>query len=125
MITTKSIDHVCLWVKSLPETKDYYEKVFGFSCFPKPNDEKTLCVESDSVHFFICESMEYNDLIPQQHISFEVNSLDNVITSLKELGIKDYKMGEVHLFKKRNYKWCEWSDPNGIRLECIELIELV
>jgi catechol 2,3-dioxygenase-like lactoylglutathione lyase family enzyme len=120
MIKTEAIDHVCLWVKSLPASKEYYEKVFGFSCIPGPNDDKTLYVESESVHFFISENPEFERFMPNQHLSFEVKSLDAVINSLKELEIDDFEVGEVNFFKNRNYKWCEWRDPDGIRLECIE-----
>jgi len=122
MIEARSIDHICLWVNSLSEAKEYYEKLFGFVCTPRKNDQSTLCVESDSVHFFMSEKTENKAFLPEQHLSFEVESLGKVTASLETLGILDYKIGEVHLFKKRNYKWCEWRDPSGIRLECVEII---
>ena len=123
MITAKAIDHVCLWVRSLPEAKMYYEKVFGFTCTPREGDETTLVVESERVHFFLSESKNGNELIPKQHISFEVESLDRVIKSLHEMGISEYRIGEVTFFVHKNYKWCEWRDPSGIRLECVELVD--
>ena len=122
MIRPKAIDHVCLWVKSLPETKSYYEKVFGIICRPREGDKTTLVVESEDIHFFISESKMESDLISKQHLSFEVESLERVINILNELGISDYEQGEVNFFTHRNYKWCEWKDPNGIRLECVEII---
>ena len=91
MIETKSIDHICLWVNSLPEAKEYYEKVFGFLCTPRENDKNTICVESDSVHFFISEKASNKEFLSDQHISFEVESLTKVIGSLEELGIFDYE----------------------------------
>ena len=122
MIKTNSIDHVCLWVYSLTDSKTYYEKVFCFSCSYRDEHENTLIVESDDVHFFLCEYREKNDLINKQHISFNVDSLDKVVQSLISLGITDYKQGKVDCFSDKNYKWCEWRDPSGIRLECVELI---
>ena len=60
--------------------------------------------------------------IAKQHISFEVDTLEKVITSLKELGVTDFEVGRVNLFKHKNYKWCEWRDPSGIRIECVEVL---
>lgn len=60
--------------------------------------------------------------VAKQHISFEVESLARVIENLNALGITDYEVGEVGFFVHKNYKWCEWRDPSGIRLECVELI---
>ena len=122
MIRVKSIDHVCLWVKSLSESKDYYEKLFGVVCTPKKEDETTLAVETDTIHFFISECTDESDFISKQHLSFEVESLDSVIDTLKEMSISDFELGEVTFFQHRNYKWCEWRDPSGIRLECVEML---
>lgn len=122
MITTKSIDHVCLWVRSLPEAKRYYENIFGLSCTQRENDKDTLVVESEHIHFFISECKEANEFLPKQHLSFEVESLDDVIKTLQEMGVSDFKVGEVEFFVYRNYRWCEWRDPSGIRLECIERV---
>lgn len=120
MIKTKAIDHVCLWVRSVAEAKEYYEKVFGFVCVPRDADNTTLVVESENVHFFLSESENDNDFLSKQHISFEVESLHSVVDNLNALGISQYQLGEVSLFKHKNYKWCEWRDPSGIRLECVE-----
>ncbi|WP_455205329.1 VOC family protein [Kaarinaea lacus] len=122
MIKTKAIDHVCLWVRSVAEAKDYYEKVFGFVCAPRGTDNTTLVVESENVHFFLSETKNHNDFLLKQHISFEVESLQSVIDNLNALGISQYQLGEVSLFTHKNYKWCEWKDPSGIRLECVELV---
>ena len=91
MIHAKAIDHICLWVKSLAETKSYYERVFGVTCIPRVGDENTLVVESENIHFFISESKNGGELISKQHISFEVESLEQVINTLNEMGIYDYE----------------------------------
>jgi len=120
MIHPTSIDHVCLWVRSLPEAKTYYEKIFGFECRPRSGDAMTLVVESEKVHFFISQCEGSDEFLPRQHLSFEVASLQQVIRALDEMGITDYQQGEVNFFRHDNYKWCEWRDPSGIRLECVE-----
>lgn len=122
MIKTKSIDHVCLWVRSLSEAKDYYEKVFGFVCTSREGSDKTLVVESENIHFFISEVENDNQFLSKQHISFEVESLKQVIAALESFGISQRSAGEVDFFIHKNYKWCEWRDPSGIRLECVEAI---
>lgn len=122
MIRAKAIDHVCLWVKSLPESKSYYEKLFGVICSPIKGDNTTLAVESENIHFFIRESENGDGFLSQQHLSFEVKSLDLVIDTLNEMGIYDHAQGEVSYFIHKNYKWCEWRDPSGVRLECVEIL---
>lgn len=121
-INTKAIDHVLLWVRSVSESKKYYEKVFGFTCTLRADNESTLVVESDNVHFFMSEFEKENEFISKQHISFEVDSLKEVISNLKYMDISDFDVGEINIFQNRNYKWCEWRDPNGIRLECVEVL---
>jgi catechol 2,3-dioxygenase-like lactoylglutathione lyase family enzyme len=122
MITLKNIDHVCLWVRSLTESKRYYETLFGVTCTPRDGDAATLVVESEHIHFFMSEAESDHPFLAQQHISFEVHSLDAVIATLKQMGVSDVSTGEVNFFRQRNYKWCEWRDPSGIRLECVEII---
>ncbi len=122
MIRTKSIDHVCLWVRSLSEAKDYYEKVFGFICTHREGNDTTLVVESENIHFFLSEIEKGSEFLSKQHISFAMDSLNQVIENLEALGISEYDVGEVNIFVHKNYKWCEWKDPSGIRLECVEMV---
>ena len=122
MIRAKAIDHVCVWVNSLLESKRYYEKLFEVTCTPREGDENTLVIESENIHFFNSETKNGGDFVSKQHLSFEVESLEKVVSTLNEIGITDYKMGEVTFFVHNNYKWCEWRDPSGIRLECVEIL---
>jgi len=122
MINTKAIDHVCLWVRSLSEAKLYYERIFGVVCTPREDDKDTLIVESQNIHFFLCKSRNESEFLSKQHISFEVESLSEVIETLNEMGISEHEVGEVNFFVYKNYKWCEWRDPSGIRLECVERV---
>jgi len=121
VIRLTKIDHVCLWVRSLAESRQYYEALFGLSCKVRDNDPATLVVESDAVHFFMQEARADADFLELQHLSFAVESLSQVIDNLDEMGISDYRTGQVECFAHQNYKWCEWRDPSGIRLECVEL----
>lgn len=124
MIAPIAIDHTTLFVRSLPEAKEYYEQLFGLASIPIEGEgnERMLAIESKAVHFFLCESKSADQLISNQHLSFEVNSLSEVIETLKNRGLSDFKTGEVTFFSHSNYKWCEWRDPSGIRLECIEKV---
>ncbi len=122
MIETKNIDHINLIVSSLNKTKDYYERVFGFNIVPRENNPQALAVESKHVHFFITQIENVPEAVMQnQHISFEVENLDSVIEALSRLGITDCKIGEIGFFQYQNYRFCEWRDPDGIRLECVEV----
>jgi len=90
--------------------------------YPREYEQTTLIVEPDSVHFFLSESGDENAFISKQHISFEVAFLDEIIETLKTKGVTNYEVGKVDFFKYKNYKWCEWREPSGIRLECVEII---
>ncbi|MDY6857350.1 MAG: hypothetical protein SWO11_22130 [Thermodesulfobacteriota bacterium] len=69
-------------------------------------------VESPKIHFFISEVQGVStDFLSKQHLFFEVDNLEHVISALEELGISDYKTGDFGIFQHRNYKWCEWRDP--------------
>jgi len=122
MIPVKSIDHICLWVNSLSEAKNYFERLFGFDCKPRADNNHTLVVESDTVHFFVSETDNAEKFLAKQHLAFEVESIAYVTNVLNNMGVTDYAMGEVTLFSHGNYKWCEWRGPSGIRLECVERI---
>jgi len=41
--------------------------------------------------------------------------------TLQSLNIP-FEMGIFEGFEYHNYYWVEWHDPDGIRLECVELI---
>jgi|SRR3989338_4746561 len=121
MIRPTKIDHVCLLVKNVNKASKYYEDLFDIACKPYPNKEKMLMVESDKIHFFIKEANFSPKLIREQHLSFEVENLDKIIKFLKAKRIQ-YARGVFKNFKNKNYKWVEWRDPDGIRLECVQTL---
>jgi catechol 2,3-dioxygenase-like lactoylglutathione lyase family enzyme len=78
-------------------------------------------VESPNIHLFISEVRGVStDFLSRQHLSFEVDNLGHVVSALEEFGISGYETGEFEMSQHRNYKWCEWRDPDGIRIECVE-----
>ena len=122
MIEPTGIDHICLSVTDLNRAKIYYERVFGAKCRLRKNDPKTIIVEAKNVHFFLSQTIGNSDFISGQHLSFRVTNLSCIIDELKALEITEYKTGTVEFFERNNYRWCEWRDPDGIRLECVELL---
>jgi len=30
---------------------------------------------------------------------------------------------KTEIFKFNNYRWCEWEDPDGIKIECVETLK--
>ncbi len=123
MIHATAIDHVCLAVSSLVRAQEYYERVFGATCKLRDDDPTTLVVEAAHVHFFLLESHANPEFLSAQHLSLRVNSLEVVISTLNALGINEYETGVVDFFEHDNYRWCEWRDPDGIRLECVEILK--
>jgi catechol 2,3-dioxygenase-like lactoylglutathione lyase family enzyme len=86
-------------------------------------DGRNLQLEKATVHFFLAEEPTIDaDSVNRQHISFEVESLGPVIALLEARG-EPYELGQYSGFKSRNYRWCEWRDPAGIRIECVERME--
>lgn len=124
MIHVQGIDHVCLTVTDLARAGDYFQRVFAFECHSHPTAGGMLIVESPCVHFFLREERTAPaEFLSQQHLSFRVPNLDQVVARLAEEPQAVYELGEVAFFKYHNYKWCEWRGPDRIRLECIEVIE--
>ncbi len=123
MIDAIAIDHVCLSVSSIPRAREYYEQVLKASCKLRDENPRTAVVEAAHIHFFLSESNASPEFLSSQHLSLRVNSLDEVISTLKALGITEYETGIVDFFKRDNYRWCEWRDPDGIRLECVESLK--
>ena len=121
MISPTAIDHTCLVVTSLRRAKAYYEKLFDFAMRPREGDPDALVVESPAVHFFLTEAPDAPaEFLRRQHLSFRVADLDAAVAQLRALGIADATVGRVTFFAHANYRWCEWRDPDGIRLECVE-----
>ena len=115
------IDHATLLVRSLERSKEYYERIFGFTCWERRDSPGTLVLESEHVHFFLVEDADAPDeYLRKQHISFQVENLDQAMERLRRLGVTEYETGKVAFFQNRNYAWCEWRDPDGIRLEFVQ-----
>lgn len=116
------IDHVCLLVSDLDRAKNYYERLFDARCWRREDAPNMMVFEAQNIHFFLSASAATVDFLSKQHLSFQVSDLEDVISKLEEFGISEYKTGVIDLFEHANYRWCEWRDPDGIRLECVELI---
>ena len=119
----KSIDHVTLYVNSIDNVKEFYRDIFNLSCEEVTSDGVSyLIIENSAVHFFIMEDPDITPaFVAKQHISFAVDQLENVIEKL-ELHKLPYETGQYSGFKTRNYRWCEWLDPESIRVECIQYV---
>ncbi len=123
MIHPEAIDHTCLVVTSLDAAHRQFADWFDFTFTLRAGDPQTLVVESENVHFFLMQIEDAPEtFLRLQHISFRVSNLDEVIERLRLTGIDDFTTGMVDFFAHQNYRWCEWRGPDGIRVECVELI---
>ena len=119
MIAPTGIDHACLVVRSLTKSRTFYGQLFDFSFSPRDGDPDTLAVESPHVHFFLTQAPNAPAAFLQmQHLSFRVDEIEPVMARLQAAG-HEFTVGEVSFFRHNNYRWCEWRDPDGIRLECV------
>ena len=119
----RSIDHVTLYVNSIDNVKQFYQDIFNLSCKEVTSDGTSyLIIENDTVHFFIMEDPDVTPVfVAKQHLSFEVERLESVIEKL-EVHQLAYETGYYDGFKARNYRWCEWLDPESIRVECVQYV---
>jgi len=124
VIDVISIDHICLLVSNLEKSREYYEKLFDVVCKFHPKDNRTLMLESDKIHFFIKEISMPSVFYENQHLSFVTTKIDIIPEKLKQCNIENFETGVFDGFQYDNYKWIEWRDPDGIRLECIEKLQL-
>lgn len=121
MIQPTGIDHVVLFVSSLQQSRDYYERVFNFTCAPREGAPDTLAVENKDVHFFLTRDPDMPEALrKRQHISFTVDNLALALQALENMGEQGVATGEVSFFTYNNYAWAEWRDPDGIRVECVQ-----
>lgn len=61
------------------------------------------------------------EFLSKQHLSLRVSDVQTIMDTLQSLNIP-FDSGKFEGFEYHNYDWVEWRDPDGIRLECIELI---
>lgn len=125
MIEVLRIDHICLFVSDINRSKKYYDDIFGTISRVHPNDDKTYMFETPNIHFFIKEVNLPIECYGYQHLSFEVKSINDVLEILKAKTEIKYQTGQFNSFNYNNYKWLEWRDPDGIRLEVVERIPLL
>jgi catechol 2,3-dioxygenase-like lactoylglutathione lyase family enzyme len=121
-IKPKRIDHTHLFVSDPERSKTYYEALFNFNISPMPEEKDMYMVESEHVHFFIkkAENDPYN--LKEQHIAFEVPNIQKVMKKLDKMNIQTYEIGVFDKFESNNYEWIEWRDPDGIKIECVEIV---
>jgi catechol 2,3-dioxygenase-like lactoylglutathione lyase family enzyme len=122
VIDVIGIDHICLLVSDLEKSREYYEKLFNVACKFHPRDDKTLMLETNKIHFFLKEIKMPSEFYENQHLSFETLNIDMAAEKLKQCKIENFEIGVFNDFRFNNYKWLEWRDLDGIRLECIEKI---
>ena len=123
VITPSMIDHTCLIVTALDKTQQHYQGVFDFAFQPRDGDPNTWVVESSQARFFFTQVPDAPlAFLRMQHISFRVQRLEEVIERLRCVGVDHFETGVVDFFAHNNYRWCEWRDPDGIRVECVETV---
>lgn len=119
-IQALGIDHTCLLVSNLEKARGYYQSLFGLSIRPHPRTKNMLMCESEDIHFFI-EQVDFSqEYLTKQHLSIRVANVQTIMDALQSLDIP-FESGKFEGFEHHNYYWVEWRDPDGIRLECIQL----
>lgn len=128
-------NHFAISVRDMKESCDWYHRTFGFKIIAEWEIEelntkaRLMRLGDFELEFFETEnnkealdvSLEVEDTfftIGLSHIAFTVESLDETIFNLSELGIE--------LVTKRNVnpvtydQWVFITDPNGVFIELVE-----
>ncbi|GEM_PF-401085 len=121
-IKATAIDHTCLLVSNLEKARGYYQSLFGLTIRPHPTASKTLMCEDQNIHFFLEEVDFPREFLSKQHLSLRVEDRQKIMDTLQSLNIP-FETGKFDGFEYHPYFWVEWRDPDGIRLECIELVD--
>ena len=120
-IHTTGIDHICLLVSDLEIARAYYHSLLGLKVSRHPTVSNTYMCETENIHFFIEEVDFPKAFLAKQHLSLRVPDVQTIMDTLQSLNIP-FETGKFEGFEYHNYYWVEWRDPDGIRLECVELI---
>lgn len=119
MLTLKGIDHLNINTHNLEQSKDFYQKLFGFKVFEEgeaSGHPYAIIGEENVAYLALYEDPQFKfkreDL---SHIGFNIENFDQVIQSLEELNIPvdldwDYK------YSKSIYI----TDPSGYEIELSE-----
>lgn len=120
-IMASAIDHICLMVSDLQVARAYYQSIFGLTVSYHPSEKNIWLCETEHIHFFI-EKVDFpREYLSRQHLSLRVPDVQTIMNTLQSQDIP-FESGTFTEFEYHNYHWVEWRDPDGIRLECIELI---
>lgn len=119
----KQVAHVCLHVKNVEKTTDFYSRVLGlpvkFHFYRE--DNKTIkgayfdAGNGTFIEFFVTDKDKSGES-PMAHICLEVDNIEQTITDIRERGseVTDKKLGA-------DQSWQAWiTDPDGVRIELHE-----
>lgn len=120
------IHHVSITVNDLEESRNFYDKFFGFSVY-KEFERKDLRAKAVFLKLkdFYMELWQFADICQNvddlkdikikgiRHIAFEVSDLDEIIENFKknDIEVLESKLGASGHYYSFTY------DPNGIALE--------
>ena len=121
------IHHIALTVNSLKESKDFYEKIFGFSVvkfFERKDMGGKACFMK--LGSFTIELWEFDESADSdvsditlkgiRHIAFEVEDLDKCLSLLRSKGLTC----TLPVQGASGHRYSFTKDPNGIPLELYE-----
>lgn len=106
--------HISIYVKSVPETISFYEKVFAQSPQKKTHDYAKFDLKNPALNFSFMSTPE-GQLSQVSHFGIEVDSLEEVLAwknKLNAAGVTTRdEMGTDCCYARQDKVWFE--DPNG------------
>ncbi|HEY9001622.1 MAG TPA: VOC family protein [Mucilaginibacter sp.] len=116
------VDHVVLTVASLPETEEFYTRLFGNPDF---ETEDSIMFYIGSTRLFLVQqkpgetaATTFNpNVVGLEHLAFGVKTLDELVEIEKNLADKQVENSGIHMDKHSNKEKIWLNDPSGIRIE--------
>lgn len=121
-MAVKQLAHICLHVKDVQKTTDFYSRILGlpvkFRFFRESGEVRGAYLEAGGETFieFFVAGKERSGESPMVHMCLQVDSIEKTIADIRARGgeVSDKKLGADH-------SWQAWTmDPDGVRIELHE-----
>ena len=121
-LNATSIDHINMKVKSLQQSVEFYNNLFGFEIKQEENPNKadapSKIIGNDKIKLCL---YEIPDMKPEggiNHFGFNISNFDKVLEKCKEQNVEILYGGPIDWEKSRSVYI---KDPNGYELELGEV----
>ena len=115
-LKASGIDHVNIDVKSLKETIEFYNKLFGFVVLKEQPEHNSKIIGNEKIKMCIYEDPDFNGYVESgfNHFGFHIENFNEIISKCKENGVTINYGGAIGWEKSESIYI---TDPNGYEIE--------